>query len=69
MYESIEGKYVSLLKHKMTKESPLESTFQAIVSVMAVNIQLSSPNMVRRSLRAPGILQKQNIALYNTPLT
>ncbi len=36
--------------------SPLGSTFQAIVSVMAVKIQLSSPRGVRLSLSLPGIL-------------
>lgn len=37
--------------------SPLGRTFQAIVSVMAVKIQLSSPRGVRLSLSLPGILQ------------
>lgn len=36
--------------------SPRGSTFQAMVSVMAVKIQLSSPRGVRRSLSRPGIL-------------
>lgn len=36
---------------------PLGSTFQAIVSVMAVKIQLSSPSGVRLSFSLPGILQ------------
>ena len=35
---------------------PLGRTFQAIVSVMAVKIQLSSPRGVRLSLSLPGIL-------------
>ena len=39
---------------------PLGSTFHAIVSVIAVNIQLSSPNGVRLSFRRPGILEKKN---------
>lgn len=38
--------------------SPLGSTFQAMVSVMAVKIQLSSPSGVRLSLSLPGILQR-----------
>lgn len=38
------------------KASPLGSTFQAIVSVMAVKIQFSSPRGVRLSLSLPGIL-------------
>lgn len=41
----------------MYEVSPLGSTFQAIVSVMAVKIQLSSPRGVRLSLSLPGILQ------------
>lgn len=38
--------------------SPRGSTFQAMVSVMAVKIQLSSPRGVRLSLSLPGILQR-----------
>lgn len=38
------------------KEVPLGNTFQAIVSVTAVKIQLSSPSGVRRSFSLPGIL-------------
>lgn len=38
------------------KASPRGSTFQAMVSVMAVKIQLSSPRGVRLSLSLPGIL-------------
>ena len=36
---------------------PLGSVFQAMVSVMAVKIQFSSPSGVRRSFSLPGILQ------------
>lgn len=50
------------------KASPLGSTFQAIVSVMAVKIQLSSPRGVRLSLSLPGILHQttQHNSLYVT---
>jgi hypothetical protein len=40
---------------------PLGSVFQATVSVIAVNIQFSSPSMVRRSFSIPGILNKKKI--------
>lgn len=36
-------------------KSSLGKAFHAMVSVMAVNIQFSSPNIVRRSLSWPGI--------------
>lgn len=42
----------------MCEVSPLGSTFQAMVSVMAVKIQLSSPRGVRLSLSLPGILHQ-----------
>lgn len=42
------------------ESSPLGSTFQAIVSVMAVKIQLSSPSGVRLSFSLPGILEQDN---------
>lgn len=32
--------------------------FQAIVSVIAVNTQFNSPNIVRRSFNVPGILKE-----------
>jgi len=35
---------------------PLGNIFQAIVSVIAVNTQFNSPNIVRRSFNVPGIL-------------
>lgn len=38
---------------------PCESVFQAIVSVIAVNIQFSSPSGVFLSLSLPGILYHQ----------
>lgn len=37
---------------------PLGKVFQAIVSVIAVNIQFSSPSIVLRSFSCPGILNK-----------
>lgn len=43
--------------------SPRGSTFQAMVSVMAVKIQLSSPSGVLRSFSRPGILDKMAFAL------
>lgn len=42
---------------EQVKGSPLGSTFQAMVSVMAVKIQLSSPSGVRLSFSLPGILE------------
>ena len=44
---------------------PLGKAFQAMVSVMAVNIQFSSPSIVLRSLSCPGILaiKDNNIVL------
>lgn len=36
---------------------PLGNTFHAIVSVMAVNIQFNSPNIVLLSFNCPGILK------------
>lgn len=38
---------------------PLGSVFQAMVSVMAVKIQFSSPNIVLLSFNIPGTLYKQ----------
>lgn len=43
--------------------SPRGSTFQAMVSVMAVKIQFSSPRGVLRSFSRPGILDKMSFAL------
>lgn len=40
---------------------PLGNMFHAIVSVIAVNTQFNSPNIVRRSFNVPGILIKINI--------
>jgi len=37
---------------------PLGNIFQAIVSVIAVNTQFNSPNIVRRSFNVPGILMQ-----------
>lgn len=39
--------------------------FHAIVSVMAVKIQFSSPNIVRRSVICPGILIKKKLIQKN----
>ncbi len=46
--------------HSKSLVLPLGKTFQAIVSVTAVNIQFSSPSGVRRSFSLPGILIKSN---------
>lgn len=40
---------------------PLGNTFQAIVSVIAVNTQFNSPNIVRLSFKVPGILEQTKI--------
>jgi len=42
--------------NKFMYYTPLGNVFHAIVSVIAVKIQLSSPSMVRRSFSWPGIL-------------
>lgn len=51
------------LKHSCDRYLPLGNVFQAIVSVMAVKIQFSSPNIVRLSLNCPGTLQKFKVML------
>jgi hypothetical protein len=50
------------LSIQLINNLPWGNVFQAIVSVMAVKIQFSSPNIVRLSLNCPGTLQ--NSSLY-----
>ena len=48
--------------HSKSLVLPLGKTFQAIVSVTAVNIQFSSPSGVRRSFSLPGILKSKDFS-------
>lgn len=49
-------------KSQKKKNLPCGRTFQAIVSVTAVKIQLSSPKSVLRSFGRPGILSMSELS-------